>query len=137
MNYCLYCQKNETLHELMLHIADLSVSSVFLFKEQSYKGRCVVAYKKHDVELRDLDDSDLLAFMKEVNKVASAIDANFHPAKINYGMYSDKLKHLHVHLVPKYEDGLDYGGTFQMNPKAVYLSEEAYSEIIEKMKKNL
>jgi diadenosine tetraphosphate (Ap4A) HIT family hydrolase len=121
----------------MLPIADLPTSSVFLFKEQSYKGRCVVAYKKHDVEFRDLDDNNLLAFMKDVNKVASAINVHFQPVKINYGMYSDKLKHLHIHLVPKYENELDYGGTFQMNPKAVYLSDVEYSEIIKKIKKNL
>ena len=36
---CLYCQNNETLHNLMIEIAQLSVSRVFLFKEQTYR-RC-------------------------------------------------------------------------------------------------
>ena len=36
---CLYCQNNETLHNLMIEIAQLSVSRVFLFKEQTYRGR--------------------------------------------------------------------------------------------------
>ena len=40
---CLYCQNNETLHNLMIEIAQLSVSRVFLFKEQTYRGRCLVA----------------------------------------------------------------------------------------------
>ena len=44
---CLYCQNNETLHNLMIEIAQLSVSRVFLFKEQTYRGRCLVAYKDH------------------------------------------------------------------------------------------
>ena len=35
---CLYCQNNETLHNLMIEIAQLSVSRVFLFKEQTYRG---------------------------------------------------------------------------------------------------
>ena len=30
---CLYCQNNETLHNLMIEFAELSVSRVFLFKE--------------------------------------------------------------------------------------------------------
>ena len=29
---CLYCQNNETLHNLMIEFAELSVSRVFLFK---------------------------------------------------------------------------------------------------------
>ena len=36
---CLYCQNNQTLHELMIEIAPLSVSRLFLFKEQTYRRR--------------------------------------------------------------------------------------------------
>lgn len=59
------------------------------------------------------------------------------PAKINYGAYSDTLEHLHFHLVPKYVDGPDFGGVFRMNPKEVYLSDEEYASMIEKIKKEL
>ena len=38
---CLYCTNNETLHNLMIEIAKLDVSRVFLFKEQTYRGRCL------------------------------------------------------------------------------------------------
>jgi hypothetical protein len=34
-------------------------------------------------------------------------------------------------------DGPDYGGTFQMNPGNVYLSDAEYAEMIEKIKANL
>ena len=43
----------------------------------------------------------------------------------------DKLCHLHFHLAPKYVGGPDYGGTFQMNPGKVYLSDEEYAQLIE------
>ena len=55
---CLYCQNNETLHNLMIEIAQLSVSRVFLFKEQTYRGRCLVAYKDHANDLNELSDED-------------------------------------------------------------------------------
>ena len=32
---CLYCQNNETLHNLMIEFATLRVSRAFLFKEQT------------------------------------------------------------------------------------------------------
>lgn len=35
---CLYCQNNETLHNLMIEIAQLSVSRVFLFKDKLIAG---------------------------------------------------------------------------------------------------
>jgi len=134
---CLYCDRNQVQKDLMIEICDLSVSTVFLFKEQTYKGRCVVAYKKHNVELYELNDEELLAFMKDVNKVASVLKRLYNVEKINYGAYSDKLPHLHMHLVPKYTDGTDFGGVFVMNPQAVYLSESEYEEMVNKIKKQL
>lgn len=134
---CLYCERNQVQKDLMMAICDLDVSTVFLFKEQTYKGRCVVAYKKHDVELYELDDKELLAFMKDVNKVASALKKLFGADKINYGAYSDKLPHLHIHLVPKYVNGTDFGGVFVMNPQQVYLSESEYETMINEIKNEL
>lgn len=134
---CLYCDRNQTQKDLMIEICDLSVSTVFLFKEQTYKGRCIVAYKDHNVELFELNDTELLAFMKDVNQVAAAMKKAFNPEKINYGAYSDKLKHLHIHLAPKYVDGPDYGGIFTMNPQQVYLSDAEYNEMITKIKQEL
>ena len=134
---CLYCQNNETLHNLMIEFAQLRVSRVFLFKEQSYRGRCLVAYKDHVNDLNELSDDDRNAFMADVAQVTRAMQKAFNPVKINYGAYSDKLAHLHFHLAPKYEGGLDFGGTFQMNPQKTYLSDEEYQELIEAIKKEL
>ena len=124
---CLYCQNNETLHNLMIEIAQLSVSRVFLFKEQTYRGRCLVAYS----------DEDRNAFMADVTRVTRAMQKAFQPEKINYGAYSDKLSHLHFHLAPKYVDGPDYGGIFQMNPGKVYLTDAEYQELIDAVRANL
>ncbi len=113
---CLYCTNNETLKSLMLPIAELSVSRAFLFKEQTYRGRCLVAYNGHVNDLNELSDAERDAFMADVARVTRAMQRVFNPEKINYGAYSDKLSHLHFHLAPKYVDGPDYGGTFRMNP---------------------
>lgn len=134
---CLYCTQNKTLQDLMLPIAELSVSKVFLFKEQSYKGRCLVAYNRHINDLNELSDAERNAFMADVVKVTRAMQKVFDPEKINYGAYADKLSHLHFHLVPKYVDGPDYGGTFQMNPQKVYLTEEEYNRMIEAIRESL
>ena len=42
-----------------------------------------------------------------------------------------------MHLVPKYEGGDEWGGTFQMNPGKTYLTEEEYQEMIGKIRENL
>ncbi|MCH5245553.1 MAG: HIT family protein [Muribaculaceae bacterium] len=134
---CLYCTNNETLHSLMIEIAPLKVSRAFLFKEQTYHGRCLVAYNRHVNDLNELSDAELADFMADVARVTRAMQKVFNPVKINYGAYSDKLSHLHFHLAPKYVDGPDYGGTFQMNPGKVYLTDEQYAQMIEQIKQAL
>ncbi len=134
---CLYCQNNDTLHDLMIEIAHLGVSRVFLFKEQTYRGRCLVAYDGHVDDLNELSDEQRDAFMADVARVTRAMKAAFNPEKINYGAYSDKLSHLHFHLAPKYVGGPDYGGTFRMNPGEVYLTDAEYADMIAKIKAHL
>ncbi|MCW3787711.1 HIT family protein [Plebeiibacterium sediminum] len=134
---CLYCQKLPILDELMIKICDLEVSQLFLFKEQSYKGRCNVVYKDHGVEFHELSDEDRNAFMKDVATVGKALQKVFNPTKINYGAYSDTLTHIHMHIAPKYQDGYKFGGVFEMNPQQTYLSDEEYDQMIAEIKANL
>ena len=134
---CLYCQNNDKLQELMIKIEDLKVSQLFLFKEQSYTGRCNVVYNNHAVEFYELSDDQRNLFMEDVATVAKAIAKAFNPTKINYGAYSDTLSHLHFHIVPKYKEGYGFGGVFEMNPQKTYLSDTEYESVIEKIKANL
>lgn len=39
--------------------------------------------------------------------------------------------------LPKYVDGPDYGGTFQMNPGKVYLTDVEYQELVEAVRSKL
>jgi diadenosine tetraphosphate (Ap4A) HIT family hydrolase len=134
---CLYCQNNETLSQLMIKICDLEVSQLFLFKEQSYLGRCNVVYNDHSVDFHELTEEQRNAFMCDVTKVGSAITKAFNPGKINYGAYADTISHLHFHVVPKYKDGYGFGGAFELNPQKVSLTDTEYAEIIEKIKVEL
>lgn len=134
---CGYCMRGELLDKFGIFICDLRVSSLILFKEQSKPGRCIVAYKDHVSELVDINDEERNAFMADVTQAARALHAAFHPNKVNYGAYGDTGCHLHMHLVPKYEGGDEWGGVFQMNPDKVYLTDVEYQEMIEKIKANL
>lgn len=134
---CLYCQKLPILDELMIKICDLEVSQLFLFKEQSHPGRCNVVYNYHGIELHELSEKERNAFMSDVAKVGKAIQRAYNPDKVNYGAFADTLTHLHMHIVPKYRDGYNFGGVIEMNPKRIYLSESQYADVITKIKANL
>ena len=134
---CAYCMQGELLDKFGIYICDLNVSILVLFKEQSKRGRCIVAYKEHVSEIVDISESERNAFMADVVRVSKALHAAFKPDKVNYGAYGDTGCHLHMHLVPKYKDGDEWGGVFAMNPDKVFLSEDEYEAIIEEIKRYL
>ncbi len=136
-NNCAYCMRGELLDKFGIFICDLQVSSLILFKEQSKPGRVIVAYKDHVSEIVDISEEERNLFMADVTRAAKALHAAFKPNKVNYGAYGDTGCHLHMHLVPKYEGGDEWGGIFQMNPGKVYLTDAEYAEMIEKIKANL
>lgn len=135
---CQYCRKDQRLHDLMIEITPLRASTLYLFREQTHRGRCVVAYKDHVNELFELPDAELTLFMQDVARAARAIKAAVNAKKINYGAYSDKLPHLHMHLVPKFEGGAAWGAPFEMMPaNKQLLSEADYATLIASIKQRL
>ena len=122
----------------MIEIQPLVASTLYLFREQTYRGRCVVAYRGHVNELFELAPPELGLFIQDVARAARAIKTAFGAAKINYGAYSDKLPHLHVHLVPKYLDGPSWGTTFEMMPaNKKLLSDTDYAGLAEAIQRAL
>ena len=134
---CGYCMRGEILDGFGILICELRVSSLILFKEQSHPGRCIVAYKDHVSELVDITPEERAAFMEDIAQASNAIHKAFHPQKVNYGAYGDTGCHLHMHLVPKYEDEYEWADAFAMNPDRTHLTDAEYQEMIEKIKANL
>ena len=135
---CLYCRKDQRMADLMIEIGPLKVSTLYLFKEQTYRGRCIVAYNGHVNELFELPDDEAARFTHDVARAARAIQIAVNAAKINYGAYSDKLPHLHMHLVPKFQNGPSWGTTFTMMPDPKhFLSDADTADLIAKIKQRL
>lgn len=134
---CAYCMEGELVAKFGIKICDLETSKLYLFKEQSHKGRVIVAHNYHVGDMTELTEAERNAYFSDVEKVSKALQTTFKPNKVNYGAYGDTGHHLHFHLVPKYKDEFEWGGVFAMNPEQVYLSEEEYSQIIGAIKENL
>ncbi|MEZ3464290.1 MAG: HIT family protein [Lachnospiraceae bacterium] len=137
-NNCAYCVEGELVDKFGIKICELDATKVYLFKEQSHKGRVIVASKHHVSEMVELSEEERNAFFHDVNHVAEAIHKAFSPDKVNYGAYGDTGHHLHFHLVPKYrEDAFEWGSTFAMDPKQKTLTDAEYDAVIAELKKYL
>jgi diadenosine tetraphosphate (Ap4A) HIT family hydrolase len=135
---CNYCSKNEALNNLMIEIGQLRVSTLYLFREQTYRGRCIVALNEHETEFFHLSQDKQDAYMRDLGQAAAAIEKAFQPDKINYGAFGDTMPHVHFHIVPKFKDGYTWGKMFEMNPSEnLLLTEEQYGALIDQIKSHL
>jgi diadenosine tetraphosphate (Ap4A) HIT family hydrolase len=130
---CFYCTKEYRLHELMVEVCQLNKSTVYLFKDQTFRGRCVVAYREHYTELFQLAPSDLHEYTDEVAGVARVMFEILKPKKISYAIFGDLVPHIHYHLVPKYENGTLWGEFFCSRPLPATTLPEAEFEALRKL----
>ena len=136
MESCFYCKENEKLKSLMIKVKELRWSTVYLNRNQTLPGRCIVACKEHKTEYFQLNPEANAGFFAELSLTALAIQNIFRPDKINYATYGDLVPHAHFHLVPKYRDKPHWGGPFQDEPKTV-LGDAEYNDMIAKIKAEL
>ena len=135
---CFYCERNNDLKELMTELCVLDSSTVYLFNDQNFKGRCVVANNHHVTELFYLPREEMIAYMDEVTLVAQAVFNVVKPNKINYAVFGDIVSHLHYHIVPKSKNGLLWGEFFcsQKTPEK-YLSGEDFKNLSDSIKQEI
>lgn len=134
---CAYCMQGDLAAAFAYPICQMNTGYLYLFKEQSKKGRVILAHNKHVSELIELTDQERNDFFADVAAAARAVHKVFAPDKVNYGAYGDTGCHLHFHIVPKYEGGDEWGGTFQMNPGKVTLSDAEYEQMAEALRQAL
>jgi diadenosine tetraphosphate (Ap4A) HIT family hydrolase len=132
---CRYCSKGTDIAEV---VADLEVSTLYLTKDQSYKGRCILALNDHKTELFQLGPDELQAFSRDMARAAKALHEVFRPGKINYAAFGDTYPHVHFHLVPKYEGGKSWGSQFDLPLSSTNLaSREELTARIDEIKNKL
>lgn len=136
-NNCAYCMQGELVAKFAYPVCQMKSGYLYVFKEQSKRGRVILAHNKHVSELIELTDEERNNFFADVAAAAKAVHSIFHPNKVNYGAYGDTGHHLHFHIVPKYEGGDEWGGVFQMNPGKVTLTDEEYEEMAAALRKSL
>ena len=136
-NDCFYCENGEKLHSLMIPICELKYSNVYLNRDQKHRGRCIVEFKDHKTEYFQLTEEENAGYFSELAKVAKAIWDEFHPDKINYATFGDGVPHVHVHVVPKYKGGLNWGEPFDDTLPKKLLSDEEYEEMVHALRRRI
>ena len=126
MEECMYCARDERLQKLMVPVCELPHTRLYLYRENTFPGRCVLVLGRHVQKLTDLSPAERADLMEDIGRVADAVTALYHPDKLNYLILGDCCPHLHVHIVPKYQGTPEWGNMFAMMPQpSRFLPDEA------------
>ena len=136
---CFYCNaEHEGRKAIMFKVGEMKAGTLYLFKDQAHKGRCVLALKDHKKELCECEPQELADFTADLARASGAVKELWGCTKLNLASFGDSNPHLHFHIVPKYEGGFEFGGNFLItNPDPVYLTDAEYQEMIEALKNKL
>lgn len=86
---------------LWLPVASLRVSTLGLYDDARFPGRCLLALDEHVEDILDLDSDIACAFWLDARDAAKAIAQATRPRRMNYAILGNAVAHVHLHLIPR------------------------------------
>ena len=107
---CPFCLPRQDNSRYWVKVASLPVSTLYLDRNQTYRGHCLLVFDRYHVEgLELLAADDYTRVMSDLRKAARAISAAHNPDLMNYASMGNVVRHLHWHIVPRYRSDPRWG----------------------------
>ena len=91
-------------------VAALSVSSLYLWKNQTYRGHCQLVFDpRHVTRVDGLSADEWRRLSEDLFKAQAAIVTTVRPDHINTESLGNIVPHLHWHIVPRYRGDPRWG----------------------------
>jgi diadenosine tetraphosphate (Ap4A) HIT family hydrolase len=87
--------------DLWLPLIKLDVSTLGLYNDARFPGRCILALHDHYDDLSDVEPSLLQRFTNDVRRAGGAIKAASDADRMNYAVLGNVEPHVHFHLIPR------------------------------------
>jgi diadenosine tetraphosphate (Ap4A) HIT family hydrolase len=134
---CYLCLPRLAQHAGIQPIAALSVSSLYLLKEQRYRGESCLVLNVHVTRLDALDEHEYSEFMRDLRRSVHAIRTAVAADHMNLTLLGNSCPHLHWGIVPRRRGDPRWGRPswddavledMRVNPTT--LSEAGYSDLV-------
>ena len=84
-------------------VAPLSISSLYLAKNQTYRGQCLLIFDpRHAARPDELSATEWAAFCADLHASAAAVTRAVRPDHVNVASLGNVVPHLHWHVIPRY-----------------------------------
>ena len=108
-------------------------------------GSSLIVLNRHAQQLSELTEKEITDYLTIVKDLEHALKESFNPDMINYLMLANVVRHVHYHVVPRYEKDIEFAGIIWKDERyghSPILSHErkddnTLQQIIEKLSENL
>ncbi len=116
-------------------------NSVFILnRDQTYRGRSMLVFRRHIPDFFRLAPSQLLSSLGEIRRSEGAVRRAFSPALLNYLFMGNRAGHVHLHIVPRYSSDPNFGNSPFLETSrtlAPQKSEEEYRSLVDQIRQHL
>lgn len=135
LSHCPLCLPRDGADAFWIRVASLSVSTLYLDRNQTYRGQCVLVFDPRHVEgLEHLSVDEFDALAQDLRTVSRAVATVCNPDLMNYASLGNVVAHLHWHIVPRYESDPRWGGpiytTTREEMRQTFWEEAAYAPLV-------
>jgi diadenosine tetraphosphate (Ap4A) HIT family hydrolase len=100
---CPLCAPRAAVSEFSYFVCSLSLSSLYLTRNQAYRGTCTVVYDPaHVTRASQLDVTAWRQFCSDVWIAERAVSRALQPDHINLECLGNTVPHLHMGIIPRY-----------------------------------
>jgi len=98
-------------------VAVLSASSLYLAKNQTYRGQCQLTFdRRHAARLDQLSTDEYDAFSRDLFAAQQAVVRAVRPGHVNIESLGNVVPHLHWHIIPRYVGDSRWGQPIWTTP---------------------
>jgi diadenosine tetraphosphate (Ap4A) HIT family hydrolase len=125
---CAEMTSQEPVNQYSYTVADLWMSRLRLAVNQYAPGYCVSICQKHGPELYHLTFEERSRYVEDLVHTVQALEAVFHPLKMNLQYLGNAVPHLHCHIIPRFYGDAAPGSHLDPNTDTRLLTVQAYEE---------
>lgn len=97
--------------KFMIFVETLSISTLYLPREQTYRGACALIFDpRHVCRIDELDRGEWARLADDIWAAERAVYRAFEPDHVNVECLGMTVPHLHWHIIPRYKDDGRFGG---------------------------
>jgi diadenosine tetraphosphate (Ap4A) HIT family hydrolase len=107
---CPHCAPRPASSEEWELIVALSASSLYLSRNQTYRGHGILVLDlRHATRADQLTRQEWRSFCDDLHVAQHAIEATVHPDHMNIASLGNVVPHLHWHIIPRYRGDPRWG----------------------------